>query len=47
MQKNTKPLKVFSMEDISITDMKKFLAIIIFMDHFKKDKIRHYWGTKN
>jgi hypothetical protein len=40
MQANTKLLKV-----LSITDMKMFLAIIIFMSHVKKDKTRDYWST--
>jgi hypothetical protein len=31
------------MENVSIIDMKKVLAIIILIDHVKKDKTRDYW----
>jgi hypothetical protein len=31
---------------INLTDIKKFLAIIIMMGHVKKDKIREYWSAR-
>jgi hypothetical protein len=37
--------KSLAWKDVSITDMKKFLAIIILMGHVKKDKTRDYWST--
>jgi hypothetical protein len=32
-------------KDVSITDMKKFLAIIILMGHVGKHITRDYWST--
>lgn len=36
MQTKTKFLHSLSMKDVSITDMKEFLAIIILMGHVKQ-----------
>jgi major membrane immunogen (membrane-anchored lipoprotein) len=37
--------KSLASEDVSITGVKKFLPVIIFMGHVKKGKTRHYWST--
>jgi hypothetical protein len=41
--KNSKSL---AWKDVTITVMKKFLAIIIFMGHAKKDKTGDYWSAQ-
>jgi hypothetical protein len=43
--KNKNSSKSLAWNDVSITDMKKFLAIMILMGHVKKGKTRDYWNT--